>query len=61
MPKVHILQGNEAGAIVEMPLAEAQAGYCTGFLELYVEPEKPKAKILKVKPEAKVKGEKKGA
>lgn len=39
MPKVRILSGDQAGAIVEMPLAEAQAGYCTGYLELYVEPE----------------------
>lgn len=54
MPKVRILSGAQAGAIVEMPLAEAQAGYCTGYLELYVEPEKPQkveaAPRLKPKP-----------
>lgn len=63
MPKMRILSGTQAGAVVEMDLPEAQNAYCTGYAELYVEPEKPArpAKVEKPKVEDKPKGQKKGA
>lgn len=45
MPKVKIVSGNMAGAVVEMPQAEAEAAFATGFGEPVAEKGKPKPKV----------------
>jgi len=38
MPKVRILSGNDAGAVVDMPTTEAECAIATGFAAEYAEP-----------------------
>jgi hypothetical protein len=67
MPKMRILSGAQAGAILEMSLEEAQTAYCTGFAEQVVDepkkveaqPEKPQTS--KSESSSKAKGHAKGA
>lgn len=41
MPKVRILSGNQAGAVIEMSQPEAESAITSGFAEAYTEPPKP--------------------
>lgn len=43
MPKVRILSGRNAGAIVDMPVSEAENNVSTGFGEIVADERKPPA------------------
>lgn len=49
MPKVRILSGSQAGAVVDLPVAEAESAIATGFAAVHVAPSAPASQKVEKK------------